>query len=280
MPFHLSKNKSYLLLLGLILLLSFHWIGPDHVLAGPGMQHKAKKGHIPSSLLTWPDKSPYVILVDKSKQKVLLYQMDNPYSPLKVYRCSTGEKNGPKSKKNDRKTPEGVYFFTHSYVKRELSPIYGIRAFTIDYPNQLDTKEGRHGYGIWFHGSNKPLKPFDSNGCIVMDNLDIDELASYVKLNDTPVIINPKVEMVHPKKLKQEARELEQIIERWRTAWENKEIGRYMSFYSPLFSSGGKSWRKWRKYKYRLAKKYKSIDVKIDNLGLFKNNGTVLAKFD
>ena len=206
--------------------------------------------------------------------------MDNLSTPFKVYRCSTGENEGPKSRTNDRKTPEGIYFFTNSYVKRELSPTYGVRAFPIDYPNQIDRKEGRSGYGIWFHGTNKPLKPTDTNGCIVLDNRNIDDLASYIKLNETPVIISTRVKMVEPERLKKEARELGKIIEGWRRAWEEKNIGRYISFYSSGFTSQGMNWHQWKKYKARLAKKYRRINVEIDNLRLLKNDGLVVAIFD
>ncbi len=90
---------------------------------------------VPAPLLKWPEQgSPYAVLVDKSKQEVSLYHKDNPFKPLKTYPASTGENDGPKSKMNDRKTPEGIYFFTDSFVDRELAPIYGVRAFPLTTP--------------------------------------------------------------------------------------------------------------------------------------------------
>ncbi len=97
---------------------------------------------IPSSLLKWPEQgADYIIIVDKSTQKIFLYCRDNFYRPVKVFNCSTGENRGPKSTRNDKKTPEGIYFFTRAYLERELPPIYGDRAFAIDYPNPLDKRE-------------------------------------------------------------------------------------------------------------------------------------------
>ena len=124
-----------------------------------------------------------------------------------------------------------------------------MRAFPIAYPNSLDNRAGRNGYGIWFHGLIKPLKPQDTNGCIALDNRNIDELASYIKLNETPTIITSKIEWVAPKNLKKEKEELENIIETWRRSWERKEIDRYISLYSSRFTSGGKNWRQWKNYK-------------------------------
>ena len=84
---------------------------------------------VPAHLLKWPKTgADCAILVDKSTQKVLVFQKGNLTKPLKEYKCSTGENSGPKSRKNDKRTPEGIYFFTKSFVKRQLSSTYGILA--------------------------------------------------------------------------------------------------------------------------------------------------------
>ncbi len=158
---------------------------------------------VPSPLLKWPEKgSEYAILVDKSQQKVFVYHRDNPYKPHRIYTCSTGENQGPKLRENDRKTPEGVYFFVRAFDKRELLPIYGSRAYALDYPNVIDRREGKNGHGIWFHGLNKPLKPRDTNGCVALENPDIDDLANFIRIDDTPVIVSEKIEMLAPRKWK------------------------------------------------------------------------------
>ncbi len=178
---------------------------------------------VPSALLKWSGRgTSYAVIVDKSDQKIFLYHGDDISRPLKIYRCSTGEKSGAKARINDRRTPEGVYFFTKSYVKKDLSPIYGVRAFPIDYPNPFDRKNGNGGYGIWFHGTNKPLKPRDTNGCIVLENSSIDDLASYIELNRTPAIIIPKIELIPGEEVKQRSKKLEDLIEKWRSSWEKK----------------------------------------------------------
>ena len=277
--FSLSKLKLGLPLFILIPSLIYQWTNPS--VASSGRQPEFGPRLVPASLLNWPKEgSDYAILVDKSTQRVFVYHWNNLCTPVKVYKCSTGENGGPKSRRNDKKTPEGIYFFTHSYVKRELSSIYGARAFPLDYPNPMDKKKGRDGYGIWFHGTSRLLRPNDTNGCIVLEDHSIDELAAYIKLNDTPVIISSKIEMIDRDKLEEEKRELLEIIEAWKRAWEREEIDRYMSLYSPRFTSDGKNWEKWKRHKARLAKKYRQINVKIENLRLLKNDGIVLAKFD
>jgi murein L,D-transpeptidase YafK len=249
-------------------------------MARAGKTSKKARKLVPAPLLFWPEEgSDYAILVDKSAQKVFLYRWDNLLAPVKVYNASTGENNGPKAKRNDKKTPEGVYFFTDSYEKSELAPRYGSRAFPIDYPNPMDKKKGRDGYGIWFHGLDKPLKPKDTNGCIALDNPDIDELANYIQLNDTPVVISSRIEMVNSDAQEKEKKQLLKVIEDWKRAWERKEIDRYMSFYSPRFTSDGKNREQWKRYKALVADKYNEITVEIEKVRLLKNDGIVMAKF-
>jgi len=236
---------------------------------------------VPAPFLKWPEKgSDHAVLVDKSQQKVFIYRKDSPSAPVKTYSCSTGENDGKKSRQNDRKTPEGIYFFVNVFDQKDLAPIYGTRAFPLDYPNPVDRREGRDGYGIWFHGLNKPLKPRDTNGCVALENNDIDDLSSYIKLNDTPVVISSKAELIEPERLKREREELEKLIEGWRKAWEGKQVDKYMSFYSPQFTSGKKDWKAWKEYKARLARQYKEIRVNLENLGLFRNDGTAMAVFN
>jgi len=235
---------------------------------------------VPGPLLKWSENgADYAILVDKSSQKLFLYHKNDTARPVKVYRCSTGENSGPKFKKNDRKTPEGVYFFTDSYKKKDLAPIYGSKAFPIDYPNPLDKKKGKGGYGIWFHGTNKLLEPRDTNGCIVLENGSIDDLASYIRLHETPAIISSRIEMVPRERQEQEAEELEKIIEKWRSAWEKKDLEGYMALYSRNFSARGMDWGRWEAYKRRLGKKYGRIRVAVRDLQLFKINDSLLARF-
>ena len=277
--FPLTRIKTPLFYLTFLSMMLFHLGQPSQV--RPMQSSEKSPKLVPAFLLKWPEQgSPYAVLVDKSKQEVLLYHRDNPFQPLKTYPASTGENDGPKAKMNDRKTPEGIYFFSDSFVDRELAPIYGVRAFPIDYPNPIDKTKGKGGYGIWFHGLNKPLKPTDTNGCIALDNPNIDELASYITIDETPIIISQQVTMVDYEDMKKEARELEGIIENWRKAWAGKEIDRYMSFYTASFASENKNREQYRVYKARLARTYKRIEVKINNLRLVRNDGLVVATFD
>ncbi|MEE8300185.1 MAG: L,D-transpeptidase family protein [Desulfatiglandales bacterium] len=239
------------------------------------------KGPVPDSLIYFQTQNPgYALLVEKSTQKAYLYQANNIDRPLKAYSCSTGENKGPKSTKDDKRTPEGVYFVTNSFKDRDLPPIYGALALAIDYPNPRDRKLGRKGYGIWLHGTNESLKPRDSNGCIVFRNEDIIELSGYIGEGHAPIIITQKINLIEKKRLQKERAELKGFIMDWLAAWRQGNIDLYMSFYYKGFTAAGKNWHQWRAYKRRLSEGYGEIDINIDNLHILKRDGIVLAKFD
>lgn len=243
---------------------------------------KAKPGHLVPDIFLYPNfQNPgCILIVEKFSQKAYLFCSGNIENALEVYPCSTGEKRGPKCNKNDKRTPEGVYFVTNSFREKDLSSIYGARAFPIDYPNPRDRKLGRTGYGIWIHGTNGSLKPWNTNGCIVFRNQDIIELAEYVSKKHTPIIVTKRIKYIEGERLEKEGLEVKKFIMDWLEAWQGGLIDCYMSFYSRDFTGAGKNWNKWRAYKKRLNDKYESIDLSIDNLQILRENGIVLAKFD
>jgi murein L,D-transpeptidase YafK len=240
-----------------------------------------EKSLVPDSLLYFPLHRPgNVLLVEKSTQKAYLYQTTNIDCPLKVYPCSTGENKGPKSKRNDKRTPEGVYFTTNAFKERDLPSIYGARAFPIDYPNQRDRKLGRKGSGIWLHGTNEVLKPRDTRGCVAFRNEDIIELSAYISERHTPIVITSKINFVEKQQLQGAREELKALIVDWVEAWSKGHIDHYMSFYDMEFTAVGKDWHQWRAYKRRLSERYGDIEIEIDNLQILRGNGIVLARFD
>ena len=262
----------------LVLTISFQATGA--VSAKPPGAPIEPRDLVPDSLLYFPPQDPgYILVVEKVTQKAYLYQTQNLDNPVEVYPCSTGENTGPKSKRNDKKTPEGVYFVTNLFERKDLSSIYGDRAFALDYPNMWDRKLGRKGYGIWIHGTNEDLKPHDTNGCIVFTNEDIRELSRYIIQGHTPIIITQEINFISKEELIRERRQIKAFVESWLNAWKEGHIDLYMSFYDRDFTAQGKDWSQWWTYKKWLSERYGAIDVTIDNLQIVQENGIVLAKF-
>jgi murein L,D-transpeptidase YafK len=222
----------------------------------------------------------YAFLVDKSAQRLHLYRQEADGPKLvRTFVCATGENSGGKKSRGDKRTPEGVYFFTRVIESKDLSSIYGIRAFPMDYPNLFDRMDSLRGDGIWLHGTDKPLAPYSTNGCIVLDNRDVAELSQYIRLKQTPVIIEEKVLYTALKELNEERERFRGYLAEWKNSWETKQLDHYMSFYSKNFRSKGLDWKGWRDYKSRLNQQYKTIQVTIDPPTILKHNRNVVVAF-
>ncbi len=153
-------------------------------------------GKIPDILIPFDsdvNETEYILVVEKDTQQFFLYSYDGTFKEMYQFDCSTGKKYGPKIRRGDAKTPEGIYFFVKQFEEKDLSPIYGTRAYPMDYPNFLDRVAERTGSAIWLHGINKTLKPMDSNGCVELENVNIDEIAKYITLNRTPIIVTDRL---------------------------------------------------------------------------------------
>lgn len=89
---------------------------------------------VPQNIVTMA-KGEIALIVEKATQTLFLYKFDGKFNLETKMKCSTGKLKGRKSKSGDRKTPEGVYFFTGKYFEKDLAPVYGAGAFPVDYPN-------------------------------------------------------------------------------------------------------------------------------------------------
>jgi murein L,D-transpeptidase YafK len=141
------------------------------------------------NLLFYSSEGPsHFLVVEKKSQKLKLFEQGDSLRLIKEYTCATGENIGNKKNSGDSRTPEGVYFITEVYEDKKVT-LFGSRAFHLDYPNIFDSHAGRLGDGIFIHGTNKKLIPNSTNGCITLDNGDLDELAPYLSVATLPVII-------------------------------------------------------------------------------------------
>ncbi len=268
-------KDTYKLIFSMLLILSVQ----TQAYAG---KHSADEKNLPY----WPAgiisvDSRYAVLVEKSSQKLFFYRVTRDEVELiKKYSCSTGKVHGDKSVRGDRKTPEGVYFIRKLYADEQLPSRYGVMAFVLDFPNYLDKSNGKGGNGIWIHGLDRPLLPYDSKGCIALTNDDIMELKSYIKLYDTPVIIEEKITFETPLQIKRQREEVMRLLNRWENSWEEKSLEQYVNCYSHTrFKPDKTKWSQWKQHKKSLNNKYKFIDVDIKNLSILKSGKTYVVSF-
>ena len=240
----------------------------------------AAKLTFPSSIIKLPE-NENAILVEKKSQTLFLYTYKaNDLFVQFQAPCSTGEVIGVKQKAGDKKTPEGIYFLKDEYEDKYLSPIYGKKAFPTDYPNFIDKREGKKGSAIWIHGTNKKLKPMDSNGCIALENSSVIKLSDYVNLNSTPVIMVEEIDMSDRATLIRQEDSIILLLTQWMEAIENGSYHDYLSFYSSEYLPDVTWWEKWFEIRKLAGKLGSKLRLKMDRTGIYYHDRVFVVLFD
>lgn len=241
---------------------------------------------IPSGLVQLPPSSryysSYAFVVDKKARLLTVWhQTGTGLEKVVTYPADLGKNQGPKLKRDDHKTPEGMYWLLERLEGANLDfKLYGKRAFTTDYPNFFDRLEGKTGSGIWLHAvpDEVPLTR-GSRGCVVVRNDSILDLTQYVRLGRTPILIQDNIDTIHPDQLKKNTAALMQWLETWRSAWEAKQIDAYMANYSNDFRGLKMNKEQWRAYKTKLNETYKQITVRISKPAILADRDRAMIRF-
>ena len=245
--------------------------------------HETGSGLQPTILISCSTEqgNEYAIVVEKNTQRLFLYKHDGKmYKEIKRFKCSTGEACGAKSVSGDKKTPEGVYFFTKEHKKKDLAPIYGTRAFPTDYPNLLDRIAGRDGHSIWMHGTNKPLKARDSNGCVALANPDIEKLAKYITLNRTPIIIVDKISYVSDDSNEKIEESISSFLFGWNNALQNGTYHEYLNFYDSEYLPDISWWPEWSRLRKKILSSDMAFSIKLKRPIVSMHKGIYVVLFD
>jgi len=223
---------------------------------------------------------PYIIMVEKKTSKIYIYSNDKQNNIIKSYYCSTGINPGEKVEDGDMKTPEGIYFFTTIKEENQLikeygrsAQEYGKRAYVINYPNKFDRIHNKDGDGIWLHATNNPERlrePYNTRGCVVVTNYDIIDISKYIIIKKTPFVIVNEIKEHNIEVAEKEKDELFEFIEKWEKSWESGNIEEYIKFYSDNFVSRGMNLNRWKNYKARLFRIYRTIDVSLSGLSILE----------
>lgn len=222
---------------------------------------------VPQNIVTMA-KGEIALIVEKATQTLFLYKFDGKFNLETKMKCSTGKLKGRKSKSGDRKTPEGVYFFTGKYFEKDLAPVYGAGAFPVDYPNQLDKEAGRTGYSIWLHGTDRKLKPRDSNGCVAIENHNIEKMQGKISLDYTPIVFLDRIEYVDTSRNTTDAEAINVLLEKWANALVTGTYHQYLSYYSPDYLPDIRWWGRWQKLK---SKAENDFSVRLKKKSIYRD---------
>ncbi len=199
------------------------------------------------------------------------------------FRAISGLNPGDKEHEGDRKTPEGIYFVSQKIDKSRLLSLHGPAAFELNYPNTFDRFKKHTGSGIWVHGverEDRLQKGTDTRGCIALSNTDILEAAKLFHFGETPVVIIDKEVPGQALGLEAPDGPYNQRLKSWVLAWASKDPEAYLAFYDENFHSRGMNLRGWKNYKTRLAKTYKRIDIRLDDIKIIVHAKYAVATFD
>lgn len=236
---------------------------------------KSAQQKIPRSLLLMSESVKVAVLIDKSKNRLYVFQRQSDLLPPKLVKdfyVSTGKLRGNKLMKGDLKTPEGVYFVTRWIPDGSLPDKYGIGAFPVNYPNELDIRLGKTGYGIWLHGTTSDSysrPPLDSEGCVVLPNIDLNAIKHLVTPGKTPMIIAESIEWVDYATWSSLREDILVSLETWRSDWQSLNVDKYLDHYAENFWSGGHNIRSWRARKKVVSRSKKYQKIKLDDISLY-----------
>jgi len=214
----------------------------------------------------------YALVVDTSRSTLYVYENreGNPRYVTDFY-ITIGKLGAKKLFEGDQRTPIGVYFIQTALPKSKLAELYGNGAYTLSYPNEWDRKNNRTGSGIWIHGTPNDTysrPPRASNGCVVLANEDLDQLAPYLQAGITPVIITNRMSWSSERD-PEERDKLLQAVEQWRKDWSSLDTETYLKHYAPTFSNGRLDYPAWARQKQAVNSAKSWIKVELSDISLF-----------
>src|SRR4051812_7910131 len=227
---------------------------------------------VPRYLLQLPQYEKFALVLDSTKSTLFVFENTGATATYVAdYYVSIGKNGLEKFREGDKKTPVGVYKVAGQLPKERLSDFYGTGAYPISYPNEWDRIRGRDGHGIWLHGTPRDTysrPPRASDGCIVLNNEDLETLSAKLHIGSTPIIIADTIEWVKPDEVESLRADLAVAIESWRHDWESRDTDSYLSHYSKKFTSNGLNFSKWATQKRQINVAKNWIKVQVTDMSL------------
>lgn len=228
-----------------------------------------------------PKFSHHVLIVEKSTHRLFLYENNESFPKLvKTYQIATGKITGDKAVQGDKKTPEGVYHFQRFRPAKELinlygetGLIYGAGAFTMNYPNVIDSRDGKTGGGIWLHSTDDDSrvdKGLDSRGCVVAADADIKDISQYIDLNNTPIIVVQNLHFLKKSTWLKNKENLVSEVLTWADSWRDKKFETYIKQYSKTeFNDPSKgNWHQFKRYKKAIFSRTETPEIAFRNISI------------
>jgi len=233
----------------------------------------------------------HVIIVEKITHKLHIYKNNNGIPKLvKTFKVATGKIRGNKFVRGDKKTPEGIYTLLNfisgknlvkKYGKEGL--IYGAGSFVTNYPNIIDRRKGKTGGGIWLHSTDDDKridKGLDSKGCVVATDEDIREIAKYIDVKNTAIVITEQLDFNSQNTWKEQKSEIINFVQLWANNWKNKEFDKYIVNYSTSefrhYKRG--NFKSYRDYKRAVFARKDKPEITFENISILRVSDYVVVQ--
>jgi murein L,D-transpeptidase YafK len=242
--------------------------------------------YLPSAILRMDSIfAHHVVLVEKSTHSLIVYQNENGApKEVKRFKIASGKTKGDKFREGDHKTPEGIYTLREFFSEKtlltrhgEMAKMYGAGAFTTDYPNLMDQRSGKTGSGIWLHSTDDASridKGLDSRGCVVVNDIDLKNVSTYLDLDRTPMVITQEVAFRPRAAWEKSQKELSNFVEGWTSAWKEKRFQDYISYYHPTeFKDRSRgNYPAYKAYKQAVFSRPDSPQINFDGVSILQAN--------
>ena len=241
---------------------------------------------MPSEVLQLSDDSSIstnAFLADKTQRQLYIVQTNNLYVNPKAsaFDIDIGKNDGNKTKRDDKKTPEGIYLLQEKKVPPDIPfDLYGVMAFTTNYPNVFDKYENKTGSGIWLHSiPDEVALNRGSKGCVVLRNDALKKVEPFIALNKTFLIINNQISWL--KSSEHEIKKMAAIawLNSWKNLWETQDLEKYINLYSEQFSDSKFNKKTWYAHKQSLKNKYKFVKISTSKPNIFSLKDQYLFQF-
>lgn len=227
--------------------------------------------------------SSHVIIADKTKRMLSVFDKQSLEAgqTKEQFDIDIGKNDGNKTKRDDKKTPEGIYLLEKKILPPHIPfELYGSMAFTTNYPNFFDKFENKTGSGIWLHSvpDTVPLNR-GSKGCVVLRNDAIKKVEDYISLNKTFLLINSEVNWLSAEDHQKEKDFAINWLNNWKNQWESQDIDEYIKSYSEEFSAPLFNKKSWYAHKTKLKGLYKYVKINLSSPQVYHLKNQYLFQF-
>ncbi len=223
-----------------------------------------------------------ILVADKQTRNLYVFDPSKNVLQPEKYEIDIGKNDGDKTRRDDKKTPEGIYALETKKTQPEIPyEKYGAMAFTTNYPNIFDKADNKSGSGIWLHSvpDNVPLNR-GSRGCVVLRNDNLKKVETQIKLNKSFLIINNSVNVLPESEYLAKKQRILDWVDRWKASWQAQDFETYIKLYSDKFSAPPRFNKKsWLEHKLRLKEKYKFVNVGLGSPHIFNQKKQYVLRF-